>query len=178
MAELSTIARPYAEAVFRLAREQNKLAEWSEVLTLLSSIAQDEQMRPVLASPRPAPAQLAALFMDIAGEALDDAARNLVRLLADNRRLQCLVAVHDQYEVLRAEEEGTLSAELVSAKPVEDAVRDSLGEALSVRLKRKVTLRTSVDPSLLGGAVIRAGDMVIDGSVRGRLQRLATQLSR
>jgi len=178
MAEPSTIARPYAEAVFRLAREQGRLVEWSDMLAVLEAVAVDEQMVPVLASPRPAPAQLAALFIDIAGDALDDAGRNLVRLLAENRRLRNIQALRVQYEGLRAEEEGTLSAELVSALPVDDTVRDALAAALGVRLKRKVALRTSVDPDLLGGAVIRAGDMVIDGSVRGRLQRLATQLSR
>ena len=178
MAEPTTIARPYAQAVFQLAREQNRLAEWSDMLQLLGAIAEDEQMAPVLASPRPSPAELVTLFTDLCGDRLDEGGRNLVRLLAESRRLAVLPALVRQYEALRAEEEGTLQATLTSAQPVDDALRDTLAKALGKRLDRKVSLQTAVDERLLGGAVIRAGDLVIDGSVRGRLQRLTTQLNR
>ncbi len=178
MAEPYTIARPYAQAVFSLAREQGRLAEWSEMLALLATIADDERMGPVLSSPRPSAEELVTLFLDLCGEHLDQGGRNLVRLLAESRRLIALPVLHRQFEALRAEEEGTLQAVLTSAQPVDDAVRNTLAEALGRRLKRKVTLETTVDERLLGGAVIRAGDLVIDGSVRDRLQRLSTQLNR
>lgn len=178
MAETQTVARPYAEAIFTLARGQGSLPQWSETLELLALVAADAAMGPVLASPRPAPAELEQLFFDICGEHLDPTARNLVRLLAENRRLAALPAVRQQFEALRAEEEGTLEAQLISAQPVADDVRDQLATALGTRLNRRVSLQTEVDPALLGGAMIRAGDMVIDGSVRGRLESLSAQLNR
>ncbi|MCC5858226.1 MAG: F0F1 ATP synthase subunit delta [Ectothiorhodospiraceae bacterium] len=178
MADFQTIARPYAQAVFKLAREQGRLAEWSEMLQFLGQVAADEQMQTLLASPRFSGQQLEALFLDICGDRLDDAGRNLLRLLAENRRLIALPDMVRQYESLRATEEGTLKARLISAHPVEDKVRADLAQALGKRLQRKVELESEIDESLLGGAVIRAGDLVIDGSVRGRLKRLASSLNR
>ncbi|MCP1673384.1 F-type H+-transporting ATPase subunit delta [Natronocella acetinitrilica] len=178
MAELTTIARPYAQAVFKHAKEHKQLGPWSETLQLLGLIAADERMQPVLSSPRPSADELVGLFSDLCGDRLSEAGRNLIRLLAENRRLMALPALVKQFEELRAAEEGTLQALLTSALPVEDKVRDELAKALGNRLQRKVSLETAVDERLLGGAIIRAGDLVIDGSVRGRLQRMATQLSR
>lgn len=178
MADFNTIARPYARAAFDLAREQGQLAAWSEQLGVLAAIVRDVQVQAILASPRLSPAQQQELMLDICGEQLDEGGRNFVALLAENRRLIALPDVAQQYEELRAAEEGTLQARLISAKPVDDALCDTLAEALGRRLRRKVTLQPEVDESLLGGAVIRAGDLVIDGSVRGRLNRLATELNR
>ena len=178
MADFQTIARPYAQAVFKLAREQGSLAEWSDVLQLLGQVAADERVQAILASPRFSGQQLESLFLDICGDNPNEAGQNLVRLLAENRRLIALPDIVRQYEALRATEEGTLRARLISAQPVEDKVRVDLAQALGQRLQRKVELESEIDESLLGGAVIRAGDLVIDGSVRGRLKRLATSLNR
>jgi len=178
MADIYTIARPYAQASFQRAREQGRLADWSDMLQLLATVAKDDRVRPILASPRFSPKQLETLFLDICGKQLDDEVSNLVRLLAENRRLRALPDLAEQFEQLRAEEEGTLQAELISAQAVDKKVQSSLADALSKRLNRKVSLETSVDKQLLGGAVIRAGDMVIDGSVRGRLKRMASALNR
>lgn len=178
MADFNTIARPYAQAAFKLAREKNSLASWSEQLAVLAAVVRDGQMQAILASPRLSPAKQRDLVLDICDAYLDDGGRNFVALLAENRRLIALPDVAAQYEALRSAEEGTLQARLISAKPVEDAVRDAVAEALGKRLSRKVSLQSEVDEALLGGAVIRAGDLVIDGSVRGRLSRLAASLNR
>ncbi len=178
MADFNTIARPYAQAAFKLAREKDTLAAWSDQLGTLAAVVKDVQMQAILSSPRLSPSQQRDLMLDICGEHLDDGGRNFVALLAENRRLIAMPDVAAQFEALRAAEEGTLQARLISAKPVDDALRDSVADALSKRLKRKVSLKPEVDEALLGGAVIRAGDLVIDGSVRGRLNRLATSLNR
>ncbi|MEX0732569.1 MAG: F0F1 ATP synthase subunit delta [Aquisalimonadaceae bacterium] len=178
MADFNTIARPYAQAVFKLAREKGGLSAWSETLGLLAAVARDPRVHDLLASPRLTPAQHQELILGICGDRLDDAGRNFVALLVESRRLIALPDIADQFEALRAAEEGTLQARLISAQPVEDSVREALAKALGKRLSRKVTLHAEVDESLLGGAVIRAGDLVIDGSVSGRLTRLATSLNR
>ncbi len=178
MADFYTIARPYAQAAFRLAREKKTLQAWSDMLGLMAEVARDQEMHAILVSPRLTPRQQQDLVLEICGDRLDEAGRNFVALLAENRRLVVLPDVAAQFEALRAEEEGTLRARLISAKPVDKAVTDTLAKALGKRMQRKVTLQAEVDESLLGGAVIRAGDLVIDGSVRGRLKRLASTLSR
>ncbi|MFV8835013.1 F0F1 ATP synthase subunit delta [Aquisalimonas sp.] len=177
-ADFNTIARPYAQAVFKLAREKGELAKWSDTLGLLAAVASDERVHPLLASPRLSPDQANALIRDICGEHLDDAGQNLVRLLAEKGRLIALAPLAEQYEALRAEEEGTLEATIVSAQPVDDKLQAELEASLGKRLKRKVHLTSEIDDRLMGGAIIRAGDLVIDGSVRGRLTRLATALNR
>ena len=178
MADFNTVARPYANAVFQLARDNNALAKWSETLELLATVAADERIHALLASPRLAPTQTEQLFLDICGEHLDDAGRNFIRLLAEQHRLIVLPTIRSQYQALRANEEGTLEARVISAKELDETVQASLEKALSGRLGRTVTLSSEIDESLLGGAVIRAGDLVIDGSVQGRLKRLAAALNR
>lgn len=180
MAEYSTIARPYAQGVFKLAQAGNALVEWSDKLELAAAVARDEKMRAVLGSPKLTKEQLAELFIGVCGDKIkvDEHFRNLIRLLADNRRLMLLPEIAAQYAELRAEAEATVNARLITAQPVDPAVQAKLAEALSKRLNRKVNLATETDPALVGGAVIRAGDLVIDGSVRGRLERLTATLSR
>lgn len=178
MAERSTIARPYAQAIFELAQKDGDLARWSDALDLLTMAARDPNLAPLLGSPRIGRQALADLLIDLAGSRLNDAGRNFVRLLAETRRLVLLPDIATQYNQLRAEAEGTIDARLIVAQPVDAAARERIAAALSKRLDRKVTLAVETDPSLLGGAVIRAGDLVIDGSVRGRLASLAATLSR
>jgi F-type H+-transporting ATPase subunit delta len=176
MTELSTLARPYAQAVFQLARDRDELATWSQRLQLLATIAVDPQTRALLDDPRLARARLEGLFIDVAGETLDVMGRNLVRVLSENSRLGLLAEIAAQYEILKAEAENTVQAELVAAQPVSEAKQAQLREALKKRLGREVELQCSIDERLIGGAVIRAGDLVIDGSALGRLERLATTL--
>jgi F-type H+-transporting ATPase subunit delta len=176
MAELSTLARPYAQAVFQLAQDRNELATWSHRLHLLATIAVDPQTRVLLDDPRLARARLEGLFIEVAGEALDVMGRNLVRVLSENNRLALLAEIAAQYEILKAEAENTVQAELVAAQPVSEAKQAQICEALKKRLGREVELRCSIDERLIGGAVIRAGDLVIDGSALGRLERLAATL--
>lgn len=177
MAELITVARPYAQAVFKRAQETGRLAEWSAELQFAAAIAAEPRMADLIDSNRLTKAGLAERIVSVGGEQFSDEGRNLVRLLAENRRLSLLPEIAAVYEVLRAEAESTVEAHMVSAQPLDDAHRDRIAEALKARLGRKVTLSATVDESLIGGAIIRAGDLVIDGSVRGKLGRLATALN-
>ncbi len=177
MAEASTIARPYARAVFEKASEENRLSQWSAMLSLLAEAVGNDELAAVIASKQLDKSELAALIIDICGDGLDEEGRNLVRLLAENGRLQAVPEIAARYEALRAEAESTIDAELRSALPVDDSARQKLAEALGKRLGRKVNLNVTIDESLVGGAVIRAGDMVIDGSASGKLNKLAAAMN-
>lgn len=177
MAEKQTLARPYAEAVFEVARAQNQLKRWSEMLAFIAAVAADERMRRIADDPRVNRARFLALFLGVCDQQVDEYGANFVRLLVDNRRLALLPEIVTQFEALKAEAEARVEATVVSAFALETAQLQHIGEALRRKLGREVTLTTQVDQALLGGVVIRAGDLVIDGSVRGRLQELAAHLS-
>jgi F-type H+-transporting ATPase subunit delta len=177
MAENITIARPYAQAIFSLAQEQGDLKGWSEMLQFAAAVAADAEMVAVIDSPRFDSNQIAELFIDVCGDKLSDAGKNMIRVLADNDRLVLLPEVAALYEVERAAVEGTVVAEVTSAVPLNDAQQKSIAEALTKRLGREVSLECNIDESLLGGAIIRAGDMVIDGSVVGKLEKLTSALA-
>jgi len=176
VAERATIARPYAKAAFEYARDANALAAWSEGLKAAAEIVADPRVTPLTKSPAWAASDLVSLITDVAGGKFDAGMQNFVRVLAENRRLLLLPEIAAHYEVLRSAVENTVDVDVVSAVPLDAAQADKLKEALSARLKRKVRLQNSVDATLLGGAVVRAGDLIIDGSLKGRLQRLATEL--
>lgn len=178
MAQKTTVARPYADAAFQLAQAAGALAGWADGLAMAAAVVSDSRVATVLGDPRVDDGRKADLVLDVCGEALDGQQRNFVRLLVQRDRIGVLPEISHQYDRLRAEHEKTLNAELITAHPIDDAVRDRLAEALSHRLARTVSLDTQLDESLIGGAVIRAGDLVIDGSVRGRLNRLTSALSR
>ena len=178
MAELTTVARPYAQAVFDRAQQTGRLADWSGMLQFAAAVAVDPAMRDAIEGARLTRTQLAQLFIEVAGDRLDDEGRNLVRLLAENRRMGLLVEIAAVYEVLRAEAESTVQAQMVSAFPLSDEQKERIAESLKQRLGRNVTLTAEVDESLIGGAIIHAGDLVIDGSVRGKLERLAGAMNR
>ena len=177
MAERATIARPYAKAAFEYARDANALAEWSEGLKAAAQIVADPRVAPLTKSPDWSAADLVNLINDVAGAKLDAGMQNFVRVLAENHRLLLLPEIAAHYEVLRSAVENTIDVEVVSAVPLDAAQADKLQRALSTRLKRQVRMQNSVDSTLLGGAVVRAGDLVIDGSLKGRLERLATNLT-
>ncbi|HEY3488001.1 MAG TPA: F0F1 ATP synthase subunit delta [Gammaproteobacteria bacterium] len=178
MASLTTIARPYARAAFEYARVKKAVPQWSEQLALLAALVQHDKLRPALNNPKLTRSERAALVIKVGDKKLDEAARNLVNLLAANSRLSALPEIAAQFERLRAEQESTLEVQLVSAQTVPKAEQDAIIKALEKRFGKKVELQTGEDESLIGGAVIKAGDLVIDGSIKSRLQKLATALMR
>lgn len=178
MAELTTIARPYAEAVFRLAKQGNALAAWSDALGLIAGVYQDAQMQVAMANPKVTPADIEKLLLAICGERIDAIARNLIQLLVHNRRLSVLPEIRELFEKLKLEDEGKLDAKISSAFPMEDAQRHQVVELLSARFKRKINATVTVDPDLIGGIKVEVGDKVWDASVRGRLQTMAATLSK
>jgi F-type H+-transporting ATPase subunit delta len=175
MAELSTLARPYAEAVFRLAKEKNALGEWADRLAALAAIVSDAQMQAVIADPNTSAARAADLIGSIADTG--EAGKSLLTVLASNDRLLLLPEISAQYEVLKAEAEGVLEATIVSALEMSEAQKTDVMAALKTKFGRDVAATVEVDPSLIGGAVITVGDQVIDGSVKGRLQKMAAALT-
>lgn len=178
MAETTTIARPYAQAVFDIAAAEKALGKWSDVLNLLSMVSSDPAMTALVRNPRVPREQVCDLIRDVCGDALDEKAMSLVRVLAENGRLELLPQVSVLFEQQRAEAEKVVQAEVTSAYPLSDAQRADIAASLKRRLGREVTLNCTTDSSLIGGAVIRAGDLVIDGSVTGHMDRLASALSR
>ena len=177
MAELATIARPYAKAAFEYARAANAFAAWSAGLKAAAEILADARVAALTKSPSWPAAELAGLVTDVAGAKLDAGMQNFIRVLTENHRLLLLPEISAHYEAMRSAVENTVDVEVVSAVPLDAAQSAKLQQALSARLKRQVRMHNSVDAALLGGAVVRAGDLVIDGSLQGRLQRLATELA-
>ncbi len=176
MAEQVTLARPYAQAVFELARDTKALDRWSEMLAVLVEAVSIEEVWQVVNSPRLGRGEIAELLAEIGGERFDEPCRNLVRVLAANRRLDIIPELAALYEKLRAEHEGRIDAAVISARALSDAQQQKIAAALKKRLGREVNLTCTVDETLIGGAVVRAGDLLIDGSARGKLQRLAAGL--
>jgi len=176
MAEPSTIARPYAEAVFRLADAQGKLAEWSAALANLTGVAADARVRAAIADPNLPAAKVAGMFIAVLAGKLSGDAENLVRVLAENGRLDVLDRIRAQYEELRNEREGVLEAEIQSAFELDAAQLADLVARLEKRTGRKVRARVSVDKALIGGVRVVLGDKVIDGSARAQLGALEAAL--
>jgi F-type H+-transporting ATPase subunit delta len=177
MAEKSTIARPYAQAVFELAAASKQIGPWSERLQLLTAVAADSRVQRLIGHPRVARARLAALLIDICGARLDGQAKALVGVLVENRRLDLLPEISALFAQYRAEAEKSVQAEVVSAFPLSKEQESAIAVSLKKRLGREVSLKCTTDATLVGGAVVRAGDLVIDGSVTGHLDRLANALS-
>ena len=178
MAELATIARPYAQAVFRLAKQGNALPAWSDALNLIATVYEDPQMQAAMANPKVISADIERLLLAICGERIDGVARNLIQLLVHNRRLSVLVEIRELFEQLKLEDEGKLDAKISSAFPMEDAQRNQVVNLLSARFKRKINATVTVDPDLIGGIKVEVGDKVWDASVRGRLQTMAVTLTK
>jgi F-type H+-transporting ATPase subunit delta len=177
MAEKTTVARPYARAAFEEASGTGALAAWSEALRTAAIVVQDRRVQDLLGNPAVRVGELAQLLIDLAGASLDEHGRNFVRTLADNRRLAFLPEISALFEQFKDEAEGVTDVTVTTAVPLENAQRAALAAALERRLRRQVRLQCETDPQLIGGAVVRAGDLVIDGSVRGRLDRIAYQLT-
>jgi len=178
MAEIATIARPYANAVFELAKRKRALDGWSRELAVLAAVAAEPSIKEVIDSPAATSVQKANSIAGVCGDALSREGKQLLQVLAGNRRLHLLAEIGTQYEELRAQEQATLEVEVVSAYALDDAEQTRIIEALTRRFEREIVLTSRVDESLLGGAIIRAGDTVIDGSVRGKLEKLSETLQR
>jgi F-type H+-transporting ATPase subunit delta len=177
MAEKSTIARPYAEAAFQMARAKGQLKEWSALLQAAAQITADPDMQSLIGNTSVGKAQVAELIIGVAGKVMTAQGANLIKLLAENRRLDVVAEIAAQFEALKAEAEKTIEAEVVSANEVSKEQQSLIAQKLKVRLGREVSLKCSVDAALMGGVIIKAGDLVIDGSVRGQLNKLSVELA-
>ncbi len=183
MSDSSTVARPYAQAIFELASANDSLAEWSEALGLAAEVVGDPGAQRFLAQPGLDDAGRADFVISICGEAAGggvlsgEHGQNLLRLLAENGRLIALSDIAAQFDALKARAENRVNVQLTTAAAVDEKVAAGISKALEQKLGRQVELELVVDEALLGGAVIRAEDMVIDGSVRNRLEKLAATLS-
>jgi F-type H+-transporting ATPase subunit delta len=176
MAELATVARPYAEAAFRSAAQKNVLPQVGETLALIAAIARDEAMRSVLSDPRVSAAQKKAIFAEVAGTRMDDVTRNLVAILVDNGRSELIGEIAVQFDALKREHDKVVKARITSAQPLTEAQRADIVAAIERRYGRKVEAEMDVDPELLGGARVQVGDQVIHASVRDALGQMAAAL--
>lgn len=176
MAEAITVARPYAEAVFKLAMTGKSLSQWSKILKLAAEIAENERVRSLIGNPLISVKQLSELILEIGGRKFNQEARNLITLMIENKRVQVLPQVSFLFEQLKANHEGALDAKIVSAFELEDGQLSKLVSELEQKFKRKIEAKVSVDPDLIGGIKVEIGDEVLDASVRGKLEAMAIAL--
>ena len=176
MAELTTLARPYAKAAFEHAQAHQQLASWSAMLGLAAAVSQDARMQSVLKAPRLTSTEKAATFIEVCGDKFDAQVQNFIHIIAENERLALLPEIAELFELYKAEQEKSVDVDVTSAFALSAEQQDKLAKVLSARLSREVRLHAAEDASLIGGVVIRAGDLVIDGSVRGKLAKLAEAL--
>ena len=177
MSSLATLARPYAKAAFELAQAGQALARWEDMLSLASDIVSDESIAGLLESPHVSSKQTVGIIADAAGDAFDDRFRDFISVLAANGRLPLLAQITALYRQLREEAEKRLRVRVVSAVPLDDTQAGRMKEALARRFECEIELDNEIDAGVIGGAVVYAGDQVIDGSLRGRLQKLSNSLA-
>jgi F-type H+-transporting ATPase subunit delta len=178
MAEVATVARPYAEATFQTALELNRLGPVGEGLEYLAAAASDEQMRLALLNPKVTAQQKKDLFASVAGDRLDDTLKSLVALLVENRREVLIGSIAEQFDELKREHERVLRARITSAQPLSDEQRAEIVSTLERRYGKKIEAEVHVDPELIGGARIQIGDQVIHASMRDALAQMAASLAR
>ena len=177
MAELTTLARPYARAAFESARADSQLNEWAEALAVAAAVSGEPKVKQLLTAPGLTAAQKSAAFADVCGSELSDKFKNFVSVLADNKRLALLPFIQTLFLDLKSQLEKAINVEVTTAFEISAEAQSKLVIALTKKLDRVVTLESNIDKSLIGGAVIRAGDTVIDGSVKGRLAKLAEAMN-
>ena len=173
MAEPTTLARPYAKAAFEYALAANNLQSWYDALEVSAAVAEQDQVKKALGSSAFSAAQKASLFVQVCDDKMDEKIKNFIHTLASNKRLALLPYIKELFAKLKAQQEKTIEVEVATAYELSADLVNKLAQALSAKLNRVVTVQSSVDKSLLGGAVVHTGDMVIDGSIRGRLAKLA-----
>ena len=172
MLEKATIARPYAEAAFDQALEEGKLVDWSQMLGMLKLVIADANMRTVIKNPKLSSEQLYQFIVDVCGNALSQTGKNFVKILVNAERIGLAAEIFALFEQKRAAAEGISEVDVITAYPLDDAQIKTISDAISKRLGKKVDINTEEDKDLIGGVVIRAGDAVIDASLRGRLKEL------
>ncbi len=177
MAEISTIARPYAKAAFQFALQHDQLSHWSDMLSFLSVIVKDEPLQAILDNPTRTVAQKTEIIEKVADNKLDKHGLNFVTQIASQGRLSALSAISEQFELLKAEQEKAVDVTITAAFPLSDSERSDLQTVLSKKLGLSINMQSEVDKDLIGGVVIRTGDMVIDASVRGKLAKLSETLN-
>lgn len=177
MADRITVARPYARAAFEEARAQERLTPWSEALETAAQVVRDPRVEALMGNPHVTPEELSDLVISIAGTPLNDEGANFVRTLAANRRLAYLPEISTLFDTLKDEAEGIADVTVTSAAALDQAQQQKITGALEKRLRRKVRLHCATDPQLIGGAIVRAGDLVIDGSLSTKLARIAYELT-
>ncbi len=178
MADFTTAARPYAKAVYELASESNSIDSWGDALANLAGVVNDSQIAEMLSSPDMSKQQKGELVIQVMGDNLNQQQQNLVKLMAENSRLVLMSDVLEQFEVARAKAENKIEAEVVSAFELSAEQTDELINTLKNKLGCDVTLTTTVDESLIGGVIIKAGDTIIDASMKSQLDSLAISLAR
>ena len=176
MAELATIARPYAEAAFKLAVEQNALPVWGEMLKFAAAVMSDPAMQAAIDNPKLGTDQKEALFLSVCGDKLNTVGRNFIKVLVEGDRIVVLPQIEAMFAQLKNAAEGVAKAQIVSAIALTDQQVSELKVVLEKRFGKKIEATVAVDPSLIGGARIVVGDQVVDGSIAGKLQAMATQL--
>ncbi len=176
MSELTTIARPYAKAVFELANDAGKLTEWSDALAFLGTVASNDDVRALLDNPNMTGQTAADAVIKICGDNLDERGKNLVKQLAEFDRLEALPEISALFEALKDEAEDVVEAVVTSSQKLTEKEKKEIAAALKKRLGREVKITTKIDKSIMGGAIIRAGDLVIDGSIQGRLKNITHAL--
>jgi len=176
MAELATIARPYAEAAFQLARDQQSLAAWSQMLQLAASIVADERVAKALDNPRLDSGAKESLLLSIGGDRFDEPARNFIRVLVQSERVTLLPQIAAMFETLKNDAEATAKATIESAFELDAAQLSAMTAALEKRFGRKIETTVTVNPELIGGARVTVGDSVLDGSVQAKLAAMHAQL--
>jgi F-type H+-transporting ATPase subunit delta len=177
MAEISTIARPYAVAAYKLGKEQNALTKWSEMLSFATQVASDAKMQGLINDPKVLASDLQASFLKVCGDKLNTNAQNLIKVLVEYGRMPLLAAITSAFEELKAQDEGVLEASIIAAAKPSDAEVKDLVKRLEAKFGKKVDAKVSVDAELIGGMKIIVGDTVIDASVKGQLQNLTYALT-
>jgi len=177
MAELATIARPYAEAAFALAEQRDELAKWSEMLALMVGVYEDPQFQAAIAAPTITSADIERLMLGICGDRIDGNGRNLLQLLVANGRLPAIAEMRKLYEQLKSDAEGVVDARISSAFPLDERQLEQIVALLAKRYNKRISPIVDVDSELIGGIKVQVGDKVWDASVRGRLQGMAVALT-
>jgi F-type H+-transporting ATPase subunit delta len=178
MAELVTIARPYAEAIFALAKERDELSKWSDMLTLLVTVFDDPRIQAAIANPKVTKADIERLILAVCGEQVDANARNFIQLLVENGRLSAVAEIRRLFDLLKSEDEGIVEAQISSAFPLDGQELEKIVSLLSKRYQKNISPTVDVDSDLIGGITVQVGDKVWDASVRGRLQEMAAALTK
>jgi len=176
MSELPTLARPYAEAVFKTAVESKSTKEWSGMLEFLSVVMQDKEIAAIIANPRVSQEKMTQLLLDICQDQLSKEGENFLKLLVQNDRLILAPQIAELYESYKADFEGYVDVDVISAYALSKDEQNKFAKTLEKQLDKKVHITTSIDKTLIGGFLAKAGDRVIDGSIRGQLQQLAKKL--